>query len=180
MTVIPYEPKYKQAVQQVCIRTAYHDQVPSPKDRTFTLSMYCNNYLDNETAFLLMDGEDPVGYILCAEDHDTYARHMEPYLKEIKKCGLFKSMMARGEMGGYRGWKADYPAHLHIDILEEYTGGTGGMLMEALLSHLKEKQVPGVMLMVSTSNPRAIRFYEKMGFQKIAENKNAITYGQKL
>ncbi len=180
MRVIPYEEQYKSAVQEVCIQTAFHGKEPKPKDRAFTLAMYCNNYLENETAFLLMDGERVVGYILYAEDYDAYVRHMEPYLKEIKKCGFLKPIMAKGEMGGYEGWKAEYPAHLHIDILESHTGGTGGMLMDALLAHLEEKKVPGVMLMVSTQNKRAVRFYEKMGFAKIAENKAAITYGMRL
>ena len=45
----------------------------------------------------------------------------------------------------------EYPAHIHIDILEEYT-------------------VPGICVLVDTNNKRAVRFYEKMGFKAFEEN----------
>lgn len=62
----------------------------------------------------------------------------------------------------------EYPAHIHIDILEEYTGnGVGSKLMQALFEVLKEEKVPGICVLVDTNNKRAVRFYEKMGLRHL-------------
>lgn len=56
----------------------------------------------------------------------------------------------------------EYPAHIHTDILEEYTGnGVCSKLMQALFEVLKEEKVPGICVLVDTNNKRAVRFYEK-------------------
>ena len=61
-----------------------------------------------------------------------------------------------------------YPAHLHIDILDGYQGqGVGRKLLDALFNKLKEDNIPGVCLVAATSNKNACGFYEHMGFQKI-------------
>ena len=65
----------------------------------------------------------------------------------------------------------EYPAHIHIDILKEYTGnGVCSKLMQALFEVLKEEKVPGICVLVDTNNKRAVRFYEKMGFKAFEEN----------
>ncbi len=177
MTVAPYDPRYAGALREICIQTSGH----SPEDAAYIQAMYCNNYLENETVFVLLDGGTPMGYILCAESYDAYARHMKPYLQKIRPMGFIKWIMARAEMAFYRARRTEYPAHLHIDILESHTGsGSGTLLMNTLLTHLKRRGIPGVMLMVNAKNHRAIRFYEKMGFSPLARNRMAITYGKKL
>ena len=47
----------------------------------------------------------------------------------------------------------EYLAHIHIDILEEYTGnGVCSKLMQALFEVLKEEKVPGICVLVDTNN----------------------------
>lgn len=66
--------------------------------------------------------------------------------------------------------KATYPAHLHIDIEEPYTGGGNGRkLMETLLARLRVDGVRGVVFGVAASNQRAVGFYEHMGFKRLSE-----------
>ena len=74
---------------------------------------------------------------------------------------------------------AQYPAHLHIDILDGYQNqGVGRRLLEALFNKLKEENVPGVCLIAGASNKNACGFYEHMGFQKLANILNiGIIYG---
>lgn len=65
----------------------------------------------------------------------------------------------------------EYLAHIHIDILEEYTGnGVCSKLMQALFEVLKEEKVPGICVLVDTNNKHAVRFYEKIGFKAFEEN----------
>jgi ribosomal protein S18 acetylase RimI-like enzyme len=64
----------------------------------------------------------------------------------------------------------EYPAHLHIDILNEYQRqGIGSRLIQKLENHLKKNQIKGVHLGTSSKNVKAIRFYNKMGFSQIYE-----------
>ncbi|MCD8353011.1 MAG: GNAT family N-acetyltransferase [Clostridiales bacterium] len=182
MRIVPYEPQYRDELRRVCLQTAFPAEAPNETEQRFTLAMYCDNYLENETAFVLLNESGQcVGYIFCAEDHAAYLRHMEPYLETVHTCGGIYPLMAQAEMGGYQTYAADYPAHLHIDILEQYTGGGNGrLLMETLLGKLREDGVSGVMLQVSAANKRAIAFYEKLGFSRLTENPAAITMGQRL
>ena len=177
MKIEKYTPAYKEQVRSVCLKTA-HGRM-SRRKRAFLLSMYCDHYLDHGTAFVLTDVGNVVrGYILCAENWDDYIRDMAPRAAAFP---LLYSILAKMEFKSYRTYREAYPAHLHIDILESYTGcGKGKLLMQTLLDHLREQQVPGVMLNVAASNHRAIRFYEKCGFTLLKDNKFSLTLGMKL
>lgn len=180
--VIPYEPKYRVAVQQICLDVAGEDCKHDPDQSRFLLAMYCDCYLDHGTVFVLTDGLDqPKGYIFCAEDFTAHSAAMAPYLKIIGGLGGIYPLMARAELATYEKYAGEYPAHLHIDILEEYTGGgSGKALMNALLAHLRSRGVSGVMLQVSAQNRRAIGYYQKTGFSVLEENEHFLVLGQKL
>jgi GNAT superfamily N-acetyltransferase len=60
----------------------------------------------------------------------------------------------------------EYPAHLHIDVLEGYQRqGIGTKLVKALESHLKDMKVIGICLGTSERNYKSIPFYKKNGFE---------------
>ncbi len=64
---------------------------------------------------------------------------------------------------------ADYPAHLHIDLLPEAQGrGHGRALMTAFLAALAGAGVPAVHLVMSRTNTGARAFYDRLGFTEIA------------
>ena len=64
---------------------------------------------------------------------------------------------------------ADYPAHLHIDLLPRVQGkGFGRLLVERVLGRLRECGVPGVHLGVAADNSGAIEFYRHLGFSTLA------------
>lgn len=59
---------------------------------------------------------------------------------------------------------ADYPAHLHIDLLPRFQGrGYGRRMMTAMFAALAERGAHGVHLGVGASNTRAIGFYRRLG-----------------
>lgn len=63
---------------------------------------------------------------------------------------------------------ANYPSHLHIDLLERAQGrGIGRQLMNVLFDQLKSQGSRGVHLGVGSDNPNAIAFYKHLGFRTL-------------
>ena len=180
MKIVPYEEKYRKDVQRICVDTGSPDNQVNAEHRRFTLLMYCDEYLDHETGFVLLDDHDvPQGYVLCAENYGSFQKHMKPYLEKIRKeCPSFAN---RTDISEYEQYQNEYPAHLHIDIEEDYTGhGRGTALIQTLLDHLKRKSVKGIMLGVDKHNERAFSFYQKTGFHILKEDEDSALLGLML
>ena len=65
----------------------------------------------------------------------------------------------------------EYPAHLHINLLEGYQRkGLGSQLMNEFTMHLKKHGINGVHLETSTQNKKAIPFYRKQGFKIVSRS----------
>jgi ribosomal protein S18 acetylase RimI-like enzyme len=63
-----------------------------------------------------------------------------------------------------------YPAHGHIDLLEEARGrGIGRRSMEYLMGTLRDAGAPGMHLGVSPVNRGAQKFYSRLGFEHISD-----------
>ena len=72
---------------------------------------------------------------------------------------------------------AIYPAHLHINVSEDWRGyGIGIRLMKVYLDQLTYLKVPGVHLGTTSENIIACKLYEKLGFQ-LLEEKTSIMWG---
>jgi len=76
---------------------------------------------------------------------------------------------------------ADYPAHLHIDLLPHAVGkGNGRNMMQRFLNRLNELKVPAVHLGVTAENPGAIAFYKHIGFHVISTEDWGLFMGKKI
>lgn len=137
---------------------------------------------EQETSFVLDDGGKAVGYILCAPDYSKYAKgYRKNEVRKLWKVERRQSCKAYFLPLGYLPFKKKYPAHLHIDILEDYQGkGYGSQLMDALLTKLKSMGIPGVMLIVDKDNTGAQRFYERKGFSKVTSALGGIVMAKDL
>jgi GNAT superfamily N-acetyltransferase len=73
---------------------------------------------------------------------------------------------------------ADYPAHLHIDLLPEWQGkGFGRGLINAFLTGLREAGVARVHLGMAVANVEARAFYDRLGFTEITvPGADTVTY----
>jgi GNAT superfamily N-acetyltransferase len=140
----------------------------------------------------------PQGYIIAAPDTVAFRQWMEEqWLPPIRKrCPPpFPPAMIRTEKEkqiyelihnkqfpideSENPWLADYPAHLHIDLLPILQGkGTGRALMDVLFTELKRQKVPGLHLGVSAANTGAAAFYRKLGFSVIKEYEWGFTFGK--
>jgi ribosomal protein S18 acetylase RimI-like enzyme len=60
-----------------------------------------------------------------------------------------------------------WPAHLHINVIPEARrAGVGAALMNRWFDRLKEMGSRGCYLQTLVQNDRAVRFFERMGFEK--------------
>jgi ribosomal protein S18 acetylase RimI-like enzyme len=76
---------------------------------------------------------------------------------------------------------ADYPAHLHIDLLDRARGqGLGRVLVERQIASLRAQGARGVHLDVATDNANAISFYRHLGFTDVDRGETSILMGMRL
>jgi ribosomal protein S18 acetylase RimI-like enzyme len=133
----------------------------------------------------------PVGYILGVPDTDAFnawfnAVWLPPLRARYEQ--LKREMTKTSREWGCRNaflqerehelphLAAEYPAHLHIDILDKAQGrGVGRHLMKALLDELRTKNTRGIHL--GANNEGAVIFYQKMGFKRVEEGSNMMVLG---
>lgn len=76
---------------------------------------------------------------------------------------------------------ADYPAHLHIDLLPEAQGaGWGRQLIETLLDALRSAGVTGVHLGAARENAGALAFYPRVGFTALESPEGVQLFAREL
>ncbi len=183
MRVAPYTPDHADEMRAVCLATASERARTDETHGRFTLLMYCEPYLEHGTCFMLLGDDGKAhGYTLCAEDFETWKQAFEPYRKQIEALGPEYAARVAGEYEAFAATAGEYPAHLHIDIEEAYTGGgSGRALIEALLEHLREAGVPGIAFGVAANNERAAGFYEHMGFSRLPEyEEDGLVFGMRF
>lgn len=171
MQVVPYTPEHREELEAVCIASASERARKEATHAQFTLLMYCDPYLDYGVAYMLLDDDGIArGYVLACEDWRVWEPKTVSYRQQIEALGPEYQARYKDESDFYASVVEEFPAHLHIDIEEPFTGsGNGRKLMETLLSRLRVDGVKGVVFGVAATNTRAIGFYQHMGFQKLSE-----------
>ena len=147
-----------------------------------------------ELSLVLEDELGVCGYALAAFDsHEFYNRYEREWRPEL--CAKF---VAPG--GDPKRWTrvqnvyswyhnpdyftpepyADYPSHLHIDLLPRAQGhGNGRRMLEHVMENLQKRGSPGAHLGVSEVNARAFGFYKRLGFQeliRVGDGKDRVIY----
>ncbi|QNE19925.1 GNAT family N-acetyltransferase [Kribbella qitaiheensis] len=179
----PYRVSDRPAVGDICVRTADNggDSRSLYPDLDLMPSIFAFPYVDlePELAFVLDDGDRAVGYVIgCADTPDFARRFRSEWLPRVPQyepltgppqtptemmIGLLHDpeRLVIPEV-------ADYPAHLHIDLLPAYQGaGHGRALMTCLLKALADRGIPAIHLTMLTSNTPARAFYDRLGFHHI-------------
>lgn len=136
--------------------------------------------LEPELTFVLDDGERAVGYVLGTADTAAFVeacrrdwlptlldRYPAPAGAPETPTQQMIALMHDPERMIVPAL-ADYPAHLHIDVLPGYQGrGHGRALMRRFLDALHAAGVARVHLGMVTSNTAARAFYDRLGFHVI-------------
>lgn len=180
----PYRPEDREALSDICLRTGDlgGDARGLYQDQDLLPDLFALPYatLEPGLAFVLDDGGRAVGYVLGTSDTARYVRDLrEKWLPTVAA----RHPLPGGEPGTpdalmtdflhhpewlIRSELADYPAHLHIDLLPGYQGrGYGRALLTTLFAALDEAGAKRVHLVMSTANTGARAFYDRIGFHEI-------------
>ena len=179
----PMRPDDLKEVEYVCRMTAGPGCQRDPVLGYRIARMFSTYYVREcyDTCFVLVDDSDKVvGYILCEPDYKRYNKIFRK-VPEIKKLDKASGRNAWLFPIPYTFFGRKYPAHLHIDILDEYQNqGFGAKLMDALFTELKRRNVKGVMLQADIHNEGAVRFYKRLGFKMLSTKLKTATMAKNL
>lgn len=181
LTIRPYRPEDAVVLDDICLRTGHDgaDATSRFADPRLLDAVYVGPYLrfEPQLAFVLDDGGTAQGYVLGCRDTSAFERWCErewwPPLRERYPPGCAEPGSADSGVvallheppAADPAVLADYPSHLHIDLLPSCQGaGHGRRLIDTLLSALAAAGSPGVHLGVSATNAAAIGFYARLGF----------------
>jgi GNAT superfamily N-acetyltransferase len=199
-----YRPGDERGAYHVCLKTGNHGEDGEPyyrEDPDALGRIFVGPYLkfEPEASLILRDAEGICGYALGALDSRTfYDRHEKEWRPRL--CTEFP------EPGGDpKSWTpvqavyhmyhhpdyfcpepyAEFPSHLHIDLLPRAQGkGFGRHMLMQLMSELHHRGSPGAHLGVSSRNQRAMGFYLRIGFRELTrvgtEEDGCIFLGKKF
>lgn len=139
-------------------------------------------------ALVVADDDGVAGYCLAAADTRAFEawgeREWWPRLRAAypqRTDGAPETWLVELIHAPYRAPDAivaDYPAHLHIDLLGRVRGqGFGRALVERVLAELRTRGVRGVHLDVATANVNAIEFYRHLGFETVHPREDSVLMG---
>ena len=194
------EPRDEPAAYNVCVETgdnglsAAHKYTDDPRalGRIFVGPYLA---LEPDLAFVLEDDRGVCGYLLGALDsHRFLEEYIRTWLPPIQAAHPEPkgdpSKWTPTQKVHYEYYHSDmflpepyaeYPSHLHIDLLARAQGrGLGGGMMRTLMDALAAKGSRGVHLGMGEENTRAEKFYRKLGFTELARNRGVLYLGHKL
>jgi len=185
---------------EICLKTGDESRDASALfyDQYLIGHYYAAPYLIYEAGicFVVEYEYRPQGYILAVPDTAAFNRWMEeewlpplrtryrrpfPPAKSEKENEIIGFIHKRHFPINTAGQAllADYPAHLHIDLLPRIQGkGRGRVLIDTLFNELARKGVSGLHLGVGSANSGAIAFYRKTGFSVLKEHDWGLTMGK--
>ncbi len=183
----PYREADLDAVYDVCVRTADGGADARGKYRSDDLmpDLFAGPYvfLEPDFAFVLDDGRRAVGYVVGTPDTAAFVRayrarwiprlagrYPVPPVPPVPPDSPDDEMIALHYRPERLLWPglAEYPAHLHIDLLPPFQGaGYGRALMETFYAAAARAGAAGVHLTVMAANVTAIGFYRRLGFRPL-------------
>ncbi|MGW2398078.1 GNAT family N-acetyltransferase [Kitasatospora sp. NPDC001664] len=184
-TIRPYRPADREAVYDICIRTAEAggDATGLYRNEQVLPDNFAGPYLELEPglAYVLDDGRGTaVGYVLGTSDTTRFVtelrRHWLPRVGHLYPAPAgdpadgdeLMAMLLHTPERMILPELADYPAHLHIDLLPAYQGrGFGRQLIERLLDALHRAGAQQVHLGMVSANTGARAFYDRTGFHLV-------------
>ena len=196
------DPDEVDRLYEVCLRTGANGKDASAlfHDGRLLGDIFVGPYLALEPRLawvIAPPGGPAAGFVLGAADTDEFESTAEaawwPAVRE--RHGL----VARGDEGDLLPGEAaarksilqpprtpaavtaDYPAHLHIDLLPEAQGGGNGRRMiDTLLGALRARNVRGLHLGVGKGNTAAIGFYRHLGFEELSDEGTFLRMGMRF
>lgn len=182
-------------VYRVCLRTgdAGADATAIYRDPDLLGHVFVGPYVVGapDLALVAADDEGIAGYCLAASDTTAFAAWAErewwPPLRALHPRRSDGSPDAavielfHDPPTAPPNVVEEYPAHLHIDLLERVRGeGLGRLLIERQLDQLRAAGAPACHLAVAPTNDNAIEFYRHLGWSILREVEDALLMGIRL
>jgi GNAT superfamily N-acetyltransferase len=176
----PYRPDDRAALYDICVRTADAGGDArghySNDELMGDLFAVPYAYLEPGLAFVVDHEGEAVGYVVGTSDTPTfverYAAEWIPFLggkydspedrdRDMVHLHFHPELKLVPEL-------ADYPAHLHIDLLPDFQGrGYGRKLIASVLAAANAAGAGKVHLGMLTVNVKARAFYDRLGFAEL-------------
>ncbi|QTV80680.1 GNAT family N-acetyltransferase [Microbacterium sp. NIBRBAC000506063] len=194
----PFRHEDRDAVAEVCVKTADAgtDATGMFRDDRLWADVFALPYVERhpDLAWVVeAPGAGVVGYVLGVADTDAF----ETWFRDEwwpSRVGAYAESDAvipsrEAEILRYAGARApgtlsataEYPAHLHIDLLPAAQGqGLGRKLTDALFAALRERGVPGLHVGVDPRNTGAAAFYQRLGFERLPSAPGVLLLGIRL
>ena len=165
-----------------------------PRTRELLGHVYAGPYIvaPATRSVVVVDELGVAGYLLCATDTAAFTAWCEsswwPGLRADYPRAAVGRAVADQEVvdlihappTASSGVAAEYPAHLHIDMLPRVRGrGLGSRLIRDLLVDLSHRGIPGVHLDVASDNARAIALYSRLGFAELERGPDSVFMGRR-
>jgi GNAT superfamily N-acetyltransferase len=195
-----YRPGDLRALYEVCLQTgdSGRDATAQFRDPDLLGHVYAAPYgvFEPALAFVVEDQAGVGGYCLGALDSRAFEQRLEqdwwPALRrrypEPDAAG--REHWTRDEQVAdkiHHPWAADedlmadYPSHLHIDMLPRFQGGGNGRQLIALqLAALRDRGSRGVHLGARAGNRRGQGFFSHMGFTRLRADDEFHVFGMRL
>ena len=137
-----------------------------------------------EFAFVVQGPDGVCGYILGTPSSGRFYARVErewfpPLAKRLRDPGTDEARWAGSDWARhaihypeftYPAVLHDYPAHGHIDLLEEVRGRKiGSRGMRLMMERLAAAGISGMHLQVSPTNDGALAFYRTLGFSRLED-----------
>ncbi len=191
-TIRPYTARDRAAVRHICYVTGYMGEPVDWqwRDAESFADIFSGYYTDREpesAQVVELDGE-VAGYLLgCVDSSRVWnvgaiaGRHIvrrgiafRPGTARVVWRTIADAAVdiARGHVTREQLEFADprWPAHLHIDLLEQTRGrGAGRALVTGWLDSLRARAIPGCHLQTMAENTGAVAFFESLGFSRFGE-----------
>jgi ribosomal protein S18 acetylase RimI-like enzyme len=184
----PIEAADRAAIARICRLTgrAGEDATGDYGDDDVLADVYATPYVVHDSGFgvVAVDEHDVVvGYLIGTTDtlrfSEWFVTEWWPSVsrgrgpRTLADASLFRAAEDPARMRV--SCVGDFPAHLHIDLLDQARGaGAGRRLVDAATAQLRDRGVPGVHLVVSADNPSAVAFYRRTGFTEMADDEATI------
>ncbi|MGF3053307.1 GNAT family N-acetyltransferase [Microbacterium sp. YY-03] len=187
------EPRDADALTRICLLTGSSgsDATGRYSDDRVLGDIYAVPYAvrDPHWAWVVDNGSGARGYLVATPDTTAFEKwFIESWWPErdavyrananAETLSLIDGVQRRRDEAAL--FAETYPAHLHINLLDDLRGGGWGRtLIETLVEQLRAEGVPGLHLVASLDNENAQRFYEKLGFERL-ESAAGASYGMLL
>lgn len=182
--IINFNERYLDEIRAINVANSRHPNKPQ-EEKILARHVYIDYYalFSPENCFVALNGDtnEVIGYCISEPNLDRYKKHfLQDYVQEAKALREDFPQFLQGEVDHYQKWNGEYNAHLHMDVKKGYQHqGIGTMLIQTQMKHLKDIGCKGVMLLCSTDNENANKFYQKNGLD-LLETTTCNVRGKKL